>query len=433
VVANKESLDERVSKIENNIKDVKSTMKRDVKTLQSEARNQVSRELKQIEINKERLEQMNAELTDIKVKHSEGSTVVCSVNALKPTDRNLETGRSTCGSANNDNDDNPNILCNNIENGSGMNKPVSCANHMSNGSQSDIVVSVPKPQVCNANYFVAPSDLTLPYFNDSAKVNAIYHLRQLDEYMKLKAVPQQLQLAIALRSITDPLGVQWVSSVVPTIHNYEQFKMAFKRNFWSASKQSIVKCSIYQDRYRKGSDLSMSQHFLRYAVLASYLEPKMPDVELIDALKFHFSIYVQNAFAASPLNYIQDALDLLKRLEVIEIRENERRSNSTASSQMQNHGRAQANNGNGNNHNGNRPRPQNQHVRQRYVQQWPNYRNRGYDDRDYRSAYSQGPSTQVPQNFTERGNLKPAAPEFTRGSQRNNSPNDGNNRNVTLN
>jgi hypothetical protein len=53
VVANKESLDERVSKIENYIKDVKSTMKRDVKTLQSEARDQVSRELKQIEINKD--------------------------------------------------------------------------------------------------------------------------------------------------------------------------------------------------------------------------------------------------------------------------------------------------------------------------------------------------------------------------------------------
>jgi hypothetical protein len=47
--------------------------------------------------------------------------------------------------------------------------------------------------------------------------------------MKLKAVPQ-LRPAIALRSITDPLAVQWNSSVAPSIHNYEQLN-SFQRKF----------------------------------------------------------------------------------------------------------------------------------------------------------------------------------------------------------
>jgi hypothetical protein len=95
---------------------------------------------------------------------------------------------------------------------------------------------MPNSLIYGAGNFIAPSDLTLPYFHDSTKVNAMYHLRQLDEYIRLKTVPSSLQLATALRMITDPLAADWVSTVSPSIHNYDQFKLAFKRNIWSASK-----------------------------------------------------------------------------------------------------------------------------------------------------------------------------------------------------
>jgi hypothetical protein len=114
---------------------------------------------------------MNVEI-NIKVKLSQDPTVVRNANPLQPTERNLDVGQSICGSANNDSGNNPNVIRNNNENGITL----SCANQMSSGSQSDMTVNMPTPQVCNANYFVAPSDLTLPYFNDSTKVNVIYHL-----------------------------------------------------------------------------------------------------------------------------------------------------------------------------------------------------------------------------------------------------------------
>jgi hypothetical protein len=49
----------------------------------------------------------------------------------------------------------------------------------------------------------------------------------------------------------------------------------------------------------------MSEHFLKYAVLASYLQPRLSDIELIEALKFLFPIYVQNSFAAAQLTSVQ--------------------------------------------------------------------------------------------------------------------------------
>jgi hypothetical protein len=71
---------------------------------------------------------------------------------------------------------------------------------------------------------MAPLDLTLPHFHDSEKVNPIAHLRQLDDYFRLKAVPPQFHLAIALRSVTDLLTVEWIATVSQTISNYEEFK-----------------------------------------------------------------------------------------------------------------------------------------------------------------------------------------------------------------
>jgi hypothetical protein len=46
----------------------------------------------------------------------------------------------------------------------------------------------------------------------------------------------------------------------------------------------------------------MSDNFLEQAVPSTYLEPRMSDTELIDTMKFHFPICVQNAFASAQLS-----------------------------------------------------------------------------------------------------------------------------------
>jgi hypothetical protein len=69
-------------------------------------------------------------------------------------------------------------------------------------------VSPPAPGSC-----FNPAELSLPYFDDSSKIHAMYHLIQLDEYFALKGVPKEMKLAIALRSITDPRAKDWVSAV----------------------------------------------------------------------------------------------------------------------------------------------------------------------------------------------------------------------------
>ena len=136
--------------------------------------------------------------------------------------------------------------------------------------------------------------------------------------MRLKSVPRDLELPIAIRSITDPLAHSWLISISHTLKCYEDFKSAVTRHCWSREAQSLARCSIYRDKYSKQSGDKMSAHFLKYAVLATYLEPSIPDRELISALQFHFPPFIQRILATAPLQTVQDAVDILKRLEMME-------------------------------------------------------------------------------------------------------------------
>jgi hypothetical protein len=76
--------------------------------------------------------------------------------------------------------------------------------------------------------------------------------------------------------------------------------------------------SIYQEKYDRQSNLSMSDYFLKYAELALYLEPKLGDGELMDALRSHFLFYAQRAMLGANIRSIQEAIEFLKRLEIVE-------------------------------------------------------------------------------------------------------------------
>jgi hypothetical protein len=54
---------------------------------------------------------------------------------------------------------------------------------------------------CIHNNCFLPFHLTLLFFDDNIKVNAVSHLRQLDEYCKSKGIQEHVKLSIATRLI----------------------------------------------------------------------------------------------------------------------------------------------------------------------------------------------------------------------------------------
>jgi hypothetical protein len=52
--------------------------------------------------------------------------------------------------------------------------------------------------------------------------------------------------------------------------------------------------------------------------VASYLDPKPSDIEIIEAIRYHYPLNVQRAMLNIQIKTVGEALDLLKRIELME-------------------------------------------------------------------------------------------------------------------
>jgi hypothetical protein len=185
--------------------------------------------------------------------------------------------------------------------------------------------------------YLSHSEFPLPLFDENS-VNPVWHLKQLDNYIKLKNIPAECRLAVAYRSLSGVMSKQWAETIISQLNNYETFKQEFLSTWWSIAQQSLVKCSLYQDKYNKQSNLSLSAHFFKYATMASYLDPKPSDTEIIEAIRYHYPLNVQRAMLNIQIRTISEALDQLKRIELVETREQYNKSQSRRFEQARNMG-----------------------------------------------------------------------------------------------
>jgi hypothetical protein len=78
----------------------------------------------------------------------------------------------------------------------------------------------------------------------------------------------------AYRSLDGSLSCQSSDTVSQQLSDYGSFRKSFLSTWWSASQQSLVKCSLYQGKYNRQSNVTLSAHFLEYATMDSYLDPR---------------------------------------------------------------------------------------------------------------------------------------------------------------
>jgi hypothetical protein len=126
-------------------------------------------------------------------------------------------------------------------------------------------------------------DLTLPEFSDCQSQYIVNFLEELDSYFQLKAVPVEMKLPLAIKSVTDEYVRQWVTAMV----------------------------------HRNGDD-SLSAHFLRFATMAANLTPKMSELEVIDAICGHYPNYIQRALLSANIRTIQQSLNFFSKLQIME-------------------------------------------------------------------------------------------------------------------
>ena len=81
------------------------------------------------------------------------------------------------------------------------------------------------------------------------------------------------------------------------------------------SRQAIIRSAIYLDKDDPGSGESCLHHYIRYANMASTLNPPMSDLDQLSAITNHFEPRVQQNLICINLQSTQDALAFLAKLQ----------------------------------------------------------------------------------------------------------------------
>ena len=159
------------------------------------------------------------------------------------------------------------------------------------------------------------SELTLPSFTDSSKQVPLHFIRDLDLYFKLKQTPDHLKLPLTFRAVQEPIAKQWFSSTYDKLNSYEEFRKGFTDLLWNPNRQAGIRSQIYLDKHFSNSGESYVDHYIRYANLASSLDPPMTDMDLLSALTSHYEPRVQQGLLCGNFKCTQDVLGYLSKLQ----------------------------------------------------------------------------------------------------------------------
>jgi len=161
-------------------------------------------------------------------------------------------------------------------------------------------------------------ELTLPTFTDSAKQVPLHFIRDLELYFKLRQTPDHLKLPLAFRAVQEPIAKQWFSSAYDRLTQYDDFKKGFTELLWNPNRQAGIRSRIYLDRHAPESGESYVDHYIRYANLASTLDPPLQDADLLSALTAHYEPRIQQGLLCGNFKCTQEVLGYLSKVQSLQ-------------------------------------------------------------------------------------------------------------------
>jgi len=146
----------------------------------------------------------------------------------------------------------------------------------------------------------------------------LHFIRDLELYFKLRQTPDNLKLPLAFRAVQEPIAKQWFSSAYDKLDQYDEFRKGFTELLWNPNRQAGIRSKIYLDRHTPTSGESYVDHYIRYANLASTLDPPLQDADLLSALTLHYEPSVQQGLLCGNFRCTQEVLGYLSKVQSLQ-------------------------------------------------------------------------------------------------------------------
>ena len=87
---------------------------------------------------------------------------------------------------------------------------------------------------------------------------------------------------------------------------------------WNGTRQSEIRCCVYEDRYNYRSGESLPEFYISYSNMACMLSPAMSHQGLFSAMTTHYVPRIQNFLVSAKLQSTQEALAFISKLKSLE-------------------------------------------------------------------------------------------------------------------
>lgn len=155
------------------------------------------------------------------------------------------------------------------------------------------------------------------YFYGDYKVHPKTFVKNL--YELLRNVNDIRNIKTVIRNNLKGDAEIWYAIVEDKYDTLEQFIEIFLANFWGEAQQSKVREKLFNGRYRENMNDSKERYVLKKYSDVRYLEPKMPDTEIIKYLARHFNDEIRDVILIQGIDTIDRLLQYLRRIEDVKM------------------------------------------------------------------------------------------------------------------
>jgi hypothetical protein len=172
----------------------------------------------------------------------------------------------------------------------------------------------------------------------------------------------------------------WASALADEIKTKDQFKEKFVPQYWGTNVLMKARLLIYEDKFTKGNNISLSEHLLRHAIREKFLDPTIPENEFLYVIRSHYPIEIQKSWITNQPKTIVEAISFLQQIESLD----QQSPSKDYDSRLPQHEQRHHDQHRGRNWRGNSPQSgavhlvQYQHGRDRQSYQPPFYRHQNY-------------------------------------------------------
>lgn len=157
-------------------------------------------------------------------------------------------------------------------------------------------------------------DLPLPRFGGNENDDPLQYLDQLEEYFRLKNIPEGSKMFIVKKTI-DARTLNWINMAMSQEQGFEYFRHIFTNKYWNTARQHKIRANLSYGQFHPHQNTSMADYILHFSQYLRHLRPRISDEDFIMLMTRHFPMKIQNYLLIAKPRTIIDMIDLVTALE----------------------------------------------------------------------------------------------------------------------